>query len=358
MNINRHKYLMRASIGIATQTLFVVAFILINYDAKNSFNTLLFEAIIGALGILIPGVLAFRYLVNRALIAEEKLNEVEKLRQNDASTLGKHHSIGAQLSKVVEELSKTTIECQHVIKQEKHQRSEGRHLINRFNGQVNAKSAENRLIFDSVQEAFSNLNKVAVQLLNIPAIMKRIKSESSSIDDIVFKTQLLSFNAFLEAARAGKTGHGFAVVAEEVSNLAENSEDISGKVNKMLVEGYSNINDIVEKVKARLTNLKSNYDHAMVYFEDLNSTLSDESKKILNSHLNDEQHLNQLSLNIERIDDKLKHIKRIVSTDLDADKFDTFIEDEFTTATASNPKVNTSEVEPVGPDSQSDNTAA
>ena len=89
-----------------------------------------------------------------------------------------------------------------------------------------------------------------------------INSIVSEIEDIAFRTNILSLNASVEAARAGEAGRGFAVVASEVRRLAAKASD-AAKMTAGLVEKNSAAVDLgLEAVDATANTLGGSVESA------------------------------------------------------------------------------------------------
>lgn len=99
------------------------------------------------------------------------------------------------------------------------------------------------------------INESNQQISEIVNVIKEIATKTKVINDIVFQTKLLSFNASVEAARAGDQGKGFAVVAEEVGSLAQMSGNAADEISVLLENSIQKVEIIVKSTQEKVDTL-------------------------------------------------------------------------------------------------------
>lgn len=94
-----------------------------------------------------------------------------------------------------------------------------------------------------VIKANETMSRLTASINEISGASEETFKIIKTIDEIAFQTNLLALNAAVEAARAGETGAGFAVVAEEVRNLAMRSAEAAKNTASMIEDTVSKIKD-------------------------------------------------------------------------------------------------------------------
>lgn len=120
-----------------------------------------------------------------------------------------------------------------------------------------------REITESMQGVDSKAQEVVQQGDDIKKIL-------GFIAEIADQTNLLALNAAIEAARAGEHGRGFAVVADEVRNLAERTQKSLGEIGASVNLLVQSINDMGEAIKVQMGGIE-HINESIVELEEITS---------------------------------------------------------------------------------------
>ncbi|MFC3847314.1 methyl-accepting chemotaxis protein [Helicobacter baculiformis] len=104
---------------------------------------------------------------------------------------------------------------------------------------------------DMILASAQNQQEIATESSELVSHANEIKGVLSIIEEIANQTNLLALNAAIEAARAGEHGRGFAVVADEVRNLASKTQKSLGEITAMV----NMVTQSIENMGVRIQNV-------------------------------------------------------------------------------------------------------
>jgi methyl-accepting chemotaxis protein len=101
-------------------------------------------------------------------------------------------------------------------------------------------------VANSITRLASRVDDAAVVVRQLAEGTQNIGQVSESITAIAEQTNLLALNAAIEAARAGEQGRGFAVVADEVRNLAQRTQEATQQIQEIIEQLVTASNQAVQ----------------------------------------------------------------------------------------------------------------
>ncbi|WP_263410822.1 methyl-accepting chemotaxis protein [Terriglobus tenax] len=168
-----------------------------------------------------------------------ELNQgAEQIASAATQIAGSSQALARDSSEQAAMIEETSASSQEISIMAKQNADSAREAMGVVGGAVQA-SQESTHAMDECVESMAGIHESSQQIAKIISV----------IDKISFQTNILALNAAVEAARAGEAGAGFAVVAEEVRNLAQRSAEAARETSTLIKAALANADSGRERIK-------------------------------------------------------------------------------------------------------------
>ncbi len=157
-------------------------------------------------------------------------------------------SIASQQAASVEETSSSLEEIEGMVQNNVANAQEAVDLANK----VKKLAEDGNEVMQKLDAAMDDILDSNNKIGELVKVIANIGEKTKVMDEIVFQTKLLSFNASVEAERAGEHGRGFAVVAQEVGNLAQMSGKSAREIAQIVNDSVKNAEVIIQENQQRV----------------------------------------------------------------------------------------------------------
>ncbi len=201
-------------------------------------------------------------LVLAWLLSNSIVNPILKITDGIRSSSHQVSAASHQLSSASQELSQASVNQASSLEEASASLEEITGMVkNSAQGSKDCSELTERIMTSS-KKADHSMQELALAMDNILTsnqkiqdlvkVIGQIGEKTEVIDEIVFQTKLLSFNASVEAERAGEHGRGFAVVAQEVGNLAQMSGKAAVEISNIVKESIQSAEVITRENKQKV----------------------------------------------------------------------------------------------------------